>query len=320
MARAWRALGATRRTLDARGVGWFLGLAFALPWLLAAPAWLDGRGLHSPWVGLINLMNFAPAVAVAVVTRWISPLPRLRVATGVRWGAPGVPWGRYWLLAVAGPLGFAAAALVLGAASGQLPLDLATFSGFRAARLPGGERVLATGSLPVLAAAWLGATLLLAVVNLPATAGEEWGWRGYLLPRLLPLGQGPALLLSGAVWGLWHAPVVLQGYNYPGHPLLALPLMVLFATVFGTLLGWLRLASGSVGPAVVAHAVLNASANTLFFFGPAGAADAADTAVVGLTGWTGWLAPLLAVAVLVLTHRLPVRRRDEAARRGRAPA
>jgi membrane protease YdiL (CAAX protease family) len=259
-------------------------------------------------------MNLAPAAAAAVVTRWISPLPHLRLATGVRWGAPGVRWGRYWLFAVLGPLGFAAAALLLGGASGRLPLDLAAFSGFRAARLPGGEQALATGSPPVLLAVWLVTTLLLSVVNLPATAGEEWGWRGYLLPRLLPLGQGPALLLSGVVWGLWHAPVVLQGYNYPRHPLLALPLMVLFATVVGTILGWLRLASGSVGPAVVAHAVLNAGANTLFFFGPAGAADAVDTAVVGLTGWTGLLAPLLFVAWLLGTRRLPVRRGDEVVR------
>ena len=32
--------------------------------------------------------------------------------------------------------------------------------------------------------------------------GEEYGWRGYLLPRLLPLGELRASLLVGVIWGV----------------------------------------------------------------------------------------------------------------------
>src|SRR5436305_814196 len=67
---------------------------------------------------------------------------------------------------------------------------------------------------------------LQALLLTPLAFGEQWGWRGYLLPRLLPLGQWPALLLSGAIWGLWHAPVILLGYNYPQHPILGVLVMV----------------------------------------------------------------------------------------------
>ena len=41
------------------------------------------------------------------------------------------------------------------------------------------------------------------LVNLVNCFGEEWGWRGYLLPKLLKcMPVVPAVLLDGAIWGL----------------------------------------------------------------------------------------------------------------------
>jgi membrane protease YdiL (CAAX protease family) len=55
---------------------------------------------------------------------------------------------------------------------------------------------------------WSGAGLLVYLTlmlktlpNVPFTLGEEYGWRGYLLPRLLPLGEVRATLLVGLIWG-----------------------------------------------------------------------------------------------------------------------
>ncbi len=55
-----------------------------------------------------------------------------------------------------------------------------------------------------------------AFINLVPALGEELGWRGWLLPKLMPLGAIPAILTSGVIWGLWHTPLILLGYNYPG--------------------------------------------------------------------------------------------------------
>jgi membrane protease YdiL (CAAX protease family) len=305
-----------QRTLDLRGIGWFLLIAFGGAWLLALPLWLDPRGLSSPWAALILAMNFTPAVATLIVTRWIRPLPHVRKATGLRRAAPGRRWGRYWLFGwLAMPL-FVIAAPFVGALFGLFPLDLQQFSGLRAwaQASPQGAALLAR--VPPAVYAWtVVLTLpLQALLLTPFTFGEEWGWRGYLLPQLLPIGQGRALLASGVIWGLWHAPVVLLGFNYPLHPpLIGLLLMVIFSTIMGTLLGWTRLATGSVWPAVLGHAGMDANQvlGGVLLLMRAGATI--DTAQV-LIGWTGWLLPLLCIAVLARTGRLPVRDAPDLAR------
>ncbi len=58
------------------------------------------------------------------------------------------------------------------------------------------------------------------LINTLLALGEELGWRGFLLPSLLPLGQWRAILMSGLIWGVWHAPAILQGHNYPSQPVL----------------------------------------------------------------------------------------------------
>jgi membrane protease YdiL (CAAX protease family) len=147
-------------------------------------------------------------------------------------------------------------------------------------------------------------TLLYALLISPLNFGEEWGWRGYLLPQLLPLGQWRALLLTGIVWGTWHVPLILLGFDYPQHPLLGVLMIIGTCLIFGVILGWLRLASGSVWPAVLGHAAIDASAAAILAFGQAG--QPIDTSQVTLLGWTGWLLPSLFIGILVLTRRLPV--------------
>src|SRR5699024_1248947 len=108
----------------------------------------------------------------------------------------------------------------------------------------------------------------LAVAVFPFTLlncfGEELGWRGYLLPRLLPRGVWPALLVSGLVHGLWHSPQLFIQFTSGSFDLAQVLSFLAFCLVIGVLLGWLRLASGSVWPAVIAHAANNGFALTGF--------------------------------------------------------
>lgn len=67
----------------------------------------------------------------------------------------------------------------------------------------------------------IGILLLVAVypVTVLLTLGEEIGWRGYLQEKVIDgFGAFKGILLLGLVWGLWHMPIALQGYNFPNHP------------------------------------------------------------------------------------------------------
>jgi membrane protease YdiL (CAAX protease family) len=92
------------------------------------------------------------------------------------------------------------------------------------------------------------------------TFGEEFGFRGYLLPRLMELGPKRALLISGFLHGLWHLPVFLLTPFYPteGNRFIVMILFLLTLTAAGAVYGYLRLASDSLWPATLFHGAFNA--------------------------------------------------------------
>ena len=153
--------------------------------------------------------------------------------------------------------------------------------------------------------------LLNALINFGAglvlCVGEETGWRGYLLPRLMGLGLKPALLLSGLLQGLWHVPVIVLTtvYHSEGNPWLVIPLFISTMSVAGVLFGYLRLKGGSTWPAVVAHSVFN----TYWTLFNAVTIGATPLAVEYLSGETGLFTLIgVVVAAGVLVQRLEPRR------------
>jgi uncharacterized protein len=89
---------------------------------------------------------------------------------------------------------------------------------------------------------------------------EEIGIRGYLLPKLLSLGRTRALALSGLVWATWHMPLILLTPVFPvGNKLISLPLFYATVVAASFVYGYLRLYTGGVWPASLAHAVHNAA-------------------------------------------------------------
>jgi hypothetical protein len=71
------------------------------------------------------------------------------------------------------------------------------------------------------------------------------------------MGRRRGVLLLGVIWGAWHWPLILMGYNYPGHPLLGLLLMALYTTGLAVVLGYAVLKSGSVLLSSYLHALNN---------------------------------------------------------------
>jgi uncharacterized protein len=105
------------------------------------------------------------------------------------------------------------------------------------------------------------------ILMLTFSLAEEIGIRGYLLPKLLSLGRTRALALSGLVFATWHMPLILLTPVFPvGNKLISLPLFVATVVAASFVYGYLRLYTGSVWPASLAHAVHNAAWDTLGAF------------------------------------------------------
>jgi membrane protease YdiL (CAAX protease family) len=92
----------------------------------------------------------------------------------------------------------------------------------------------------------------------PNYFGEEYGWRVYLQDRLLPLlGGYKGVLLLGVIWGLWHAPLILVGLNFPGQPVLGTVLMIISTVIMGIIFSYTVLKTGSIWIAVLLHLILD---------------------------------------------------------------
>jgi membrane protease YdiL (CAAX protease family) len=214
-------------------------IAFALFWACIGLGRIDQ--LHF-WVPILGA--FAPAVAAIVVTGATTGEGEIRRLLG-RLGQWRVGVGWYLV------------ALGLPFAEDLFAAGLASLAGlFAAARIP--------PVAPVLPALW--------VVFLFA-AGEEVGWRGFALPRLLVSRTAvTASLMLGTVHAAWHLPVILLPHQYLSDvPLLPWSIFVLSEAVLFT---WIF---QSTGGSVLMAALYHGSSNLMFFY------DGIDRA------WAPWI-------------------------------
>lgn len=98
------------------------------------------------------------------------------------------------------------------------------------------------------------------IVILLISFGEEYGWRGFLLPRLQQRFSAlGASLILGIVWGLWHFPAYLIGTGVPlGMPFWIFLLWVLLGTI---LITWVYNQTESMLAPILLHSSANAAFN-----------------------------------------------------------
>lgn len=278
------------------GLAVYLLVTFGLAWgIELGPVRLLGFELGNATVMLLMVaVMFTPSLG-AIAARLVEG-SGFRDA-GLRWGR-----GRYhlvaWLLPFA--LGLAATGLTLALGAGQLDLTGMAL----VERLPPAQQqaaidqFLAVGRLGPLFVI-LGALTWGVLITGLATFGEEFGWRGYLQQRLDHLGSVKSLVAVGLIWGVWHAPIIMQGHNYPGHPLAGTALMIIFTVMLSIIFGWLFRRSGSILSPTLAHASLNSPAMSLMAF-----VRGTNPLIAHLTGAIGLVVLALFCLWLYLTGRL----------------
>jgi membrane protease YdiL (CAAX protease family) len=284
---------------------WFLIIAFAISWpLFLTPLLitdLEPATQQMTFTGLWALAMWGPGIAAIIVTLIIEkqPFKSFRLST--------LGSKRYYLWAWFLPpvLIVLSGLLTILIRTGQLDTEFTFMK--QAMERTGTQLPISIELLVMIQIAQ--ALILGPLINIVFAMGEELGWRSFLLSRLLPLGQWKALLISGAIWGVWHAPAIAQGHNYPDHPILGILLMTVFCIFLGIIIGWMYLNTRSPWVAALAHGSINAWVGLPFLFLKPGF----DTAFGGmLTSIPGWIAMGLFIGWLVLTKRLPVREQEKA--------
>ena len=282
----------------------YVGITFFLSWgycfLLLYPI-LNGESLTGVPSIIAQLMTaavmFFPAVGVLLtrlVTRegfknsWL----RLNLKSNIKlyllaWFGPGVltflGMGLYFLL---------------------FPKELDLSFSYFIATLESAGAPMETLPIPIgllMAIQCVQGLLMAPALNFVTCFGEEWGWRGYLLPKLSTLMPTvPTMLVSGVIWGLWHAPLTAVGHNYglgyPGFPFTGIAMMCLFCIVLGIFLSYVTLKTGSCIPAVLAHGAINGIAAIGIYFTATGGNPFIGPAPTGIIG----LIPFILVAIIMV--------------------
>ncbi|MFC1936034.1 type II CAAX prenyl endopeptidase Rce1 family protein [Chloroflexota bacterium] len=126
---------------------------------------------------------------------------------------------------------------------------------------------LDTNLFPVFAAALLPALISAMIKNI----FEEFGWRGYLAPKMYSLDMNIWLshAIVGLVWGAWHLPFVFVFWPYltPNMMWYFIPLFLVGTFSQSVVYGEIRLATTSVIPAWAMHTIGNTIGNALLLSG-----------------------------------------------------
>jgi len=272
----------------------FIGLSLILAWCVATPLWL-GKGLNEPsFTTIASLMMFTPAAAALAVSLLERRGSAFLRDTGIWPLKRSMRFLVSVLLALLIPIALVVQAPFIGTWIGVFPGDLQNFTLLNfVSGTKGPVLYLADQALLI---------VLAGLANALLAIGEEVGWRGWLWPRLVPTGRLVAILFSGVIWGFWHAPLILLGYNYPLSPGWGVIAMCGVCIVLGAFLGWIRSYSESVWPAALAHGVFNASVGLTSLFMTLGASM--DSTESSILGWTGWILPGVVIAVILLVSAI----------------
>lgn len=266
-----------------RKIGFFILLCFLISYTLAILFYLMGGGLQDPsaMVFLVFYM-FIPAVSAVIVLRISGESTREVLGVSFklnRWFLVA------WLLPVL--IVFACLGLsLLVPGTEYAPSMKGLLERFEGIIPEDAMKELEAGlkDLPIPAIVF-GLLLGLASgisINSVVALGEELGWRGFLFRELGFLGFWKSSFLIGLIWGVWHTPFVLQGLNYPQHPIEGVFMMILFCVLFTPIFNLIRFKSNSVLAAAIVHGTLNGTGGISIAFIKGG-----SDIMTGMTGIVG---------------------------------
>jgi len=231
---------------------YFFLLYFAVFLTLSVASWIS-----SQYVELADTLTFAMTslgLLFLVALRFMLGGDAFRRA-GLSFGSP-----KYYLI-------FGSLLVALYGGMAWLNCNLGLGASIRLEELFVTSDIEAPGLIGALILMGIQLIIISPFLTLLVTFGEEYGWRSYLQTELTGIvGKIKAALLVGLVWGVWHAPVIAMGHNYPGYPIQGVFLMIAYTVALSVIFGLAFLKSGSVWLVSYMHGVNNQSASFFYAF------------------------------------------------------
>lgn len=264
--------------LEKRRLYLFLAISFGIAWATFLAIYLTGGLVDSPIiipeanVSLALLLMAGPVMSAPAIAHLLT-----RIITREGWRDarlrpyPSRNW-LYWAIAWFAPgiLSIVGMAIFFWLFPRYYDPSLSMLRQMIEENAPPAVNIAEANIWYLIGAQIFQAILISPVLNSLATFGEEFGWRAYLQPKLMPLGRRRAYLLTSIIWGVWHWPAIAMGhnygFNYPGAPFTGILMMIWFCITLGILFGWLADQAQSVWPAVIAHGAINGIAGLAMLF------------------------------------------------------
>lgn len=104
-------------------------------------------------------------------------------------------------------------------------------------------------------------------LNAVFALGQELFWRGYLQSKWKSWQPASTSLIIGILWGIWYAPLIALGYNYPIYSWAGILMMILVTISLSPFLYYLREKSDSLAAPTIFHGIFIAFSglSSLFF-------------------------------------------------------
>jgi hypothetical protein len=297
----WNFIYTMEKSDTSKRLFWFLGTTFFLSFALAGIYYLVfPEKDRLSYTIMATLYMFMPLISVVIVERGIykaNPFKTLAVNFRPNW---------WYLAAWPGMVVIAFIALgvnILWPGISFTPDMSGFFERIAEQSSPAQAETMKAqmDSLP-LPYFWVGLLQMLVAgitINAVAGFGEEIAWRGFLVRQYKNLKFANASLRIGIIWGIWHAPLILMGHNYPQHPVIGVGMMVVWCILLSPLFLFIRLKTHSVIGAAIFHGTLNASAGLPLMY-IAGGNDLTS----GITGFPGFVTLALVITIMVIYDRL----------------
>jgi membrane protease YdiL (CAAX protease family) len=283
---------------DFKKVGLFIGLTYFFSWIIVIFFLALGGSWNSPYTLFILIaFMFVPSIIAIILQKIVCKGP-LKEPLGISFKA-----NRYFLMAWLLPPAIMFATLgisLLFPGIQYSPGMEGMIERFRTtmttAQIDELRNQIAESPIHPFWIALIQGLIAGPTINAVAGFGEELGWRGFLQKELVKMDFWKSSMFVGIVWGIWHAPIILQGHNYPEHPSVGVIMMIVFTVLLSPIFSYVRIKAKSVIAAAIMHGSLNATVGLAII-----PLQGGNDLTVGVTGLSGFV--VLTIINLIIYNR-----------------